>query len=262
MTTSTDDVVLFECVDDHIAVVTLNRPEKCNAVNVEVTTRLYDIVNRIEADKDLWVAVLTSSTDRVFCAGADLAAVSAGKGMEIVHPEAGFAGFVNAARKKPWIAAVAGKALGGGMEICLACDMVVCGKNALFGLPEVKRSMVAGAGGSYRLPRVIPRAIALEMLSTGEPIDAGRAFDLGLVNRVVDRGQEKDQALKLAGTICGNAPIAVRETLAIARLANERSETELQELSNNSYGILSKTKDFKEGPLAFIEKRAPRWTGE
>jgi enoyl-CoA hydratase/carnithine racemase len=262
MTTSNDDVVLFECVSDHIALVTLNRPEKYNAVNVDVTNRLFDIVNRIEADKNLWVTVLTSSTDKVFCAGADLAAVSAGKGMEIVHPEAGFAGFVNATRKKPWIAAVTGKALGGGLEICLACDMIVCGERAYFGLPEVKLSMIAGAGGAYRLPRAIPRAVAFEMLGTGDPIDADRAFHLGLVNRVVADSQVTAQALNLAKKICENAPIAVRESLAIARLANERTEKELQELSTDSYWTLCNTKDFREGPLAFMEKRTPRWTGE
>ncbi len=256
------DIVLFERKGNHIAWVTLNRPEKYNAVNGNLSSRLFEILTRIEEDKDLWVAVLTSSNDRVFCAGADLSELAAGKGQGISHPEGGFAGLVEAKRKKPWIAAVVGSALGGGCEISLACDMIVCGENSAFGLPEVKRSVVAGAGGLYRLPRAIPRAIAIEMITTGLPIDAKRAAELGLVNRVAPDAEVKDEALKLADKICKNAPLAVYESLAIARVAKDLSEAECQPLVMQAFDRLKKTKDFQEGPKAFLEKRAPQWTGE
>jgi enoyl-CoA hydratase/carnithine racemase len=262
METSKDAVVWFERIDDHIALVTMNRPEKYNAVNAEITHRMHEIVTRIEEDKTLWVAVLASSNDAVFCAGADLAVVSSGKGQELNHPVGGFAGFVDAPRKKPWIAAVDGKALGGGFEIALACDMIVCGENTVFGLPEVKRSLMAAAGGVYRLPRAVPRAVALEMIATGDPIDGKRAYELGLVNRVVGDAQAKEEALKLAARVCANAPLAVQASLSVARLAKEKTEVELKGLVMNSFGKLMQSRDFKEGPLAFMEKRLPKWSGQ
>jgi enoyl-CoA hydratase/carnithine racemase len=262
METANNDAVLFEYINDHIALVTLNRPEKYNAVNTEVTEQLFEILTKIEADKNIWVAVLASSNDRYFCVGADLAAVSAGKGLELIHPVGGFAGFVNAPRKKPWIAAVAGSALGGGFEICLACDMIVCGEKTVFALPEVKRSLIAGAGGVYRLPRALPRVVALELIATGDPIDSQRAYNLGMVNRVVADNTVRDEAIKLAGKICENAPVAVCESLSIARAVAEQPEKELQAQVMGAFGKLNKTRDFQEGPLAFMEKRAPRWSGE
>lgn len=262
MGTEEKDIVLFERIGKHIALVTLNRPEKYNAVNSMLTNRLFDILTQIEEDKDLWAAVLTSSNNKVFCAGADLAEVASGKGQGISHPEGGFAGLVEAKRKKPWIAAVVGAALGGGCEISLACDMIVCGQSSVIGLPEVKRSLIAGAGGLYRLPRVIPRAVAIEMITTGEPVDANRAAELGLVNRVAPDADVVNEALKLAEKICENAPLAVFESLAIARKAKELSEAECQPIVMQAFGRLSKTKDFQEGPKAFLEKRAPQWTGE
>src|SRR5690606_18596522 len=133
----------------------------------------------------------------------------------------GFAGFVDARRSKPCIAAVDGLALAGGLEIVLACDMVVASETARFGLPEVKRGLVALAGGLYRLPRALPRAIAFEMIVTGEPIDSATALAHGLVNRVVPAGAVREAALALARSICANAPLAVRESLLIARHAHE-----------------------------------------
>jgi enoyl-CoA hydratase/carnithine racemase len=138
--------------------------------------------------------------------------------------------------------------------------MIVCGKNAVFGLPEVKRSVIAGAGGCYRLPRAISRAVALEMIATGDPIDAARALDLGLVNRVAE--DVTKEALALADRICANAPVAVQESLVVARSAAEATEKELQALVMKGFAVISRTRDFQEGPLAFMEKREPRWTGE
>jgi enoyl-CoA hydratase/carnithine racemase len=259
---SNADVVLFERVGEHIAVATLNRPEKRNAINGAIASALHDIVQMVETDPAIRVAILASSSPKTFCAGADLREVGSAKGRGMVHPESGFAGFVLAKRKKPWIAAVGGIAVAGGSEILCACDMRVCGESAEFGLPEVKRGMVAGAGGVTRLPRQIPRAIALELIATGDRIGARRAYELGFVNRVVPDGQERAEALKLAEAIAVNAPVAVKEALALARQAYDHSDDELTALTVETMKLIMNTKDFQEGPRAFLEKRAPVWTGE
>src|SRR5689334_3049860 len=163
MTEPTDkQAVLFDVVEPHIALVTLNRPEARNAVNGAVAAGLEQAVERIEADTDLWVAILTGAGP-VFCAGADLKEVSAGNAAALATEKGGFGGFVRARRSKLWIAAAQGHALAGGLELLLSCDLAVAAEEANFGLPEVKRSLVAGAGGVFRLPRALPRAIALEL---------------------------------------------------------------------------------------------------
>jgi enoyl-CoA hydratase len=258
---SDSEVVLFERVDEHIALVTLNRPEKRHAVNGAVTRRLGAIVKETEADPTIWVVVLTSSGGPTFCAGADLAVVSAGRSAELSTPDGGFGGFVESVRHKPWIVAVRGSALGGGLEFSLACDLRVIAETTVMGLPEVKRGMIAGAGGIYRLPRQIPRAIALEMITLGDPIDAARAYALGLVNAVVPEDRVLETALNYARKICANAPIAVRESLKIARTADETPERESMAAMRRTMEFIVNTEDFKEGPRAFVEKRAPRWSG-
>jgi enoyl-CoA hydratase/carnithine racemase len=205
--------------------------------------------------------VLTANGGPTFCGGADLAEVAAGRGMELVTPDGGFAGFVLSKRQKPWIAAISGSALGGGLEISLACDLRVCADTTVFGLPEVKRGLIAGAGGIYRLPRQLPRAVALEMIAVGEPLTAARALAFGLVNAVVPAGDVLQKALDYARRICENAPLSVRESLAIARVAAERTEAELEALKDAAVARLSRTSDWLEGPRAFVEKRKPRWTG-
>ena len=254
-------VVLYERVDDHIAVVTLNRPEKRHAVNGAVARRLGAIVTETEADAAIWVVVLTSSGGPTFCAGADLSEVAAGRAAELSTPDGGFGGFVESRRDKPWIAAVRGSALGGGLEFSLACDLRVVGENTVLGLPEVRRGLIAGAGGIYRLPRQIPRAIALEMIAVGEPIDAARAYELGLVNAVVPDDQVLKSALDYARKIVANAPLSVRESLQIARAAHETPEADSIAAMKTTMGRLVQSEDFKEGPRAFVEKRAPQWTG-
>src|SRR5262249_43489861 len=184
-----------------------------------------------------------------------------GGGSALGTPQGGFAGLVNRARTKPWIAAVNGFALAGGCEIALACDLIVAIEEAAFGLPEVKRGLVAGAGGLYRLPRALPKAIALELIMTGAHFDAKRAFHYGLVNRLVPRDQLLPEALKLAAAICANAPIAVRESLSVARQAYDLDDAGLREVSGAASRRNAATEDYKEGPRAFIEKRAPRWSG-
>lgn len=255
------DVVKFERVDEHIAVVTLNRPEKRHAINGAVARRLNAIVKETEADPSIWVVVLTSSGGPTFCAGADLAEVAAGRAADLSTPDGGFGGFVESTRDKPWIVAVHGSALGGGLEFALACDLRVVGENTVLGLPEVKRGLIAGAGGIYRLPRQIPRAIALEMIMVGEPVDAARAYSLGLVNAVVPDGEVLETALGYARKIAANAPLSVRESLKIARAAHETPEAESIVAMETSLGRLLQSEDFQEGPRAFVEKRAPQWSG-
>jgi enoyl-CoA hydratase/carnithine racemase len=255
------DAVLFEVIEPHIALVTINRPEARNAVNSAVSAAMESIVERIEADPNLWAVVLTGAGPHAFCAGADLKEVSAGRSNTLAGSKNGFGGFVRAQRTKLWIAAAQGHALAGGLEILLACDMAVAAETATFGLPEVKRSLVAGAGGVFRLPRALPKAIALQMIATGEPISAATAAHHGLVNAVVPAGQVRDVALDLARRVTANAPIAVRESLAIARQAAELDEETLWTMSRAASDRMRQTEDFKEGPRAFVEKRAPRWVG-
>ena len=253
--------VLVDLLPDHIALVTLNRPAARNAVNGEVAAGLQAAIDQTEADGDVWVVILTGVGSEAFCAGADLKAVSTGRSAELRTERSGFAGFVHAARTKPWIAAVNGPALAGGCEIVLACDLVVAVPGARFGLPEVKRGLVASAGGLYRLPRALPPAIAREMILTGEPISAERAHQLGLVNQLAAADQLLAAAKALAARITVNAPVAVRASLGVTRQALDLSDAELQALSAVAQQQVMASEDFQEGPRAFIEKRAPRWTG-
>jgi enoyl-CoA hydratase/carnithine racemase len=255
------DVVLFARPSQHIAVVTLNRPAARNAVNRAVACALEAALDTIEADIDIRVAILAATGDKSFCAGADLSEVAAGRGKELATLRGGFAGFVKAQRTKPWIAAIDAPALGGGLELALACDMVVAGDAALFGLPEVKRGIFAGAGGVFRLPRAVPRAIAMEMISTGEPIDARRAYEIGLINRVVPAGQAVAAATALAQAIAANAPIAVRHSLQLARQSYDTSEAQLWPRNLDSMRQVMASDDAREGPRAFLEKRLPQWSG-
>lgn len=243
----------------HVAVVTLNRPEVHNAVNAALAQCLERAVEQIEADTDIRAAILTAAGGRSFCAGADLGEVAAGKGAFLSRPGSGFAGFVQAQRAKPWIAAVEGAALGGGTELSLACDMIVAGEEARFGLPEVRRGIFAGAGGVLRLARSVSRPIAVEMVATGAPILAVRAAEIGLVNRVVPAGQALETALVLAEQIAENAPLAVRESIRLVRLSVDGDEGRLWKENAVSRDRILASEDSREGPRAFIEKRKPVW---
>jgi enoyl-CoA hydratase/carnithine racemase len=253
--------ILFEVLEPHIALVTINRPEARNAVNGAVATGLEQAVERIENDPELWVAILTGAGPHAFCAGADLKEISAGRGFVLSTAKGGFGGFVRARRTKLWIAAAQGHALAGGLELLLSCDLSVVADTATFGLPEVKRSLLAAAGGVFRLPRALPRSIALEMIATGDPISAARAGQFGLVNAVVPAADVMPSALALARRVAVNAPIAVRESLGVARQAYDLTDTELWDVSGAASGRVWATEDFKEGPRAFVEKRRPRWVG-
>lgn len=247
-------------VRDHVALITIRRPEARNAVNGDVASGMEAAVDRLEEDDSLWVGVLAGEGS-VFCAGADLKAIASGQAGALATPKGGFAGLVQRQRTKPLIAAVDGPALAGGCEIVLSCDLVVASTAAKFGIPEVKRSLVAAAGGLFRLPRALPRTIAMELALTGDPIDAERAAHFGLVNEVVEPGRAVEAALDLAGRICANAPLAVRESRAIMVDALTAQDDELWRRSLEAMGRLAATEDFKEGPMAFIEKRPPVWQG-
>jgi enoyl-CoA hydratase/carnithine racemase len=261
MTTQTiaAEAVLYETLGEHIALVTLNRPEKRNAVNAAIAQGMDACVKRAEADPDVRVVILTSSNDQVFCAGADLAEAAAGNGKSMYTPDGGFGGFVAARRTKPWIAAAKGTVVAGGMEFCLACDMIVAAEDAKFGLPEVKRGLIAGAGGATRLAKAIPMAVALEMLATGDSISAARAYEIGLVNRVAPRDAVIEAAKTLARAIAVNAPLAVYEAVGLAKQAIDLDEAAADALTETALARLRLTEDFKEGPRAFVEKRPPVW---
>lgn len=246
---------------EHVALLTLDRPAARNAINGEMAQAIEALVDATEADRSVRVVVLASSDAAVFSAGADLKEVAAGRRASLRTERGGFAGLAYARRTKPWIAAVEGKALAGGFELVLACDFIVASTKASFGLPEVKRSLIAAAGGLHRLRRRVPYALAAEMLLTGEPIDAARAQAAGLLNALVAPGECVNAALALAGRIAANAPLAVRDSLQIVRAADDLSEPELRQLGADCLARLALTEDYQEGPRAFIEKRAPRWTG-
>ncbi|HEX4766762.1 MAG TPA: enoyl-CoA hydratase-related protein [Lichenihabitans sp.] len=253
--------VLLERPGGGVARVILNRPAVRNAVDGALANALERAVRETEADPEIRVVILTGAGSKAFCAGADLAEVARGNEAALWTRGGGFAGFVEAVRSKVWIAAVKGFALAGGLELMLACDLVVAAEDATFGLPEVKRGLVAGAGGLFRLPRALPRAVAIEMIVTGESIGAGRALALGLINRVAAAGQVDAQARDLARIIAANAPCAVRDSLRIARIAHEGSEADLSRLSGEALSRARSGEDSREGARAFLEKREPRWSG-
>lgn len=261
MTETSKPAVRIERPEPHILVVTIDRPEVHNAVNRHVALGLAEAVRVSEADENIWAVVLTGAGGRAFCAGADLRVVADGGLDELFLADGGFAGFVQAARTRTWIAAVEGFALAGGFEIALACDMIVAAEQAVFALPEVKRGLIASAGGVFRLARKIPANIANELIATGARLDCARAESLGLVNKAAPSGRVFGEALCLAREINENAPIAVRESLGIARLAADLTEKQLHVLSGQRQAVTMETRDFAEGPRAFLEKRKPQWIG-
>ncbi len=241
-----------------IALVTLNRPEARNAVSPEVSQTMAGLFDEIEADPALRAVVLTGRGE-VFCAGADLKVVAGGGANDIARGKGGFAGIVTRNFPKPLIAAVNGPALAGGFEIVLSCDLVVAAETARFGIPEVKRGLIAAAGGLIRLPKRVPLAIALEFAMTGDPIDAPRALQLGLVNRVVPADRVVDEAIALAERIGENSPIAVRASRQLVREAGEISEEAGWKRTLELMMPVFESGDAIEGATAFAEKRAPVW---
>ena len=242
------------------AVVKINRPDARNAVNGAVAQGIEEAIDKIEADDSIWVGILTGEPP-VFCAGADLKEINSGNAAALQTKRGGFGGITQRERSKPIIAAVDGPALAGGTEIVLSCDLVVASSTATFGIPEVKRSLVAAAGGLFRLPRKIPFNVAMEMALTGDPISAEAAHHHGLVNRLCEPGQALDVAVALAEQICANAPVAVRETRRIVLEATTAPDEVGWRMSIEGMAKAMGSEDFSEGLTAFIEKRPPRWKG-
>jgi enoyl-CoA hydratase len=242
----------------HIELLTINRPEARNAMNRAAAVALSDALDDCERDDDVWVVVLTGSGDKAFSAGMDLKAFATG---EFPITEKGFGGITQRDFPKPLIAAVNGSALAGGFEIMLSCDLVVAADHAKFGIPEASRGLIAGAGGLVKLPRRIPLTIAYELALTADPIDAERAFALGLVNRVVPGAELISAALEMAERIARNAPLAVRSSKSVMRQAVELSEAEAWNVNNVAFGEIGRTADAMEGAVAFAEKRSPNWQG-
>ncbi len=242
-----------------VQVITINRPEARNALNGAVAVGIRDAADELDADGDLRVGVLTGAGG-TFSAGMDLKAFL--KGETPSFPGRGLCGITQTPPRKPMIAAAEGWALAGGFELALACDLVVAGASARFGVPEVKRALVAGAGGALLLAQRIPRALALEMLLTGDPIDARRAAEIGLVNRVVDDGQALQAALELANTIAANGPLAVTATKEISNSGGDWSAAERWDRMARRMQPVFTSQDAQEGARAFAEKRAPVWKGQ
>ena len=261
------DVVLTE-QRGHTLLVTINRPKAANSINAEVHRMLGEAWESAQATDSVRAVVLTGSGDSTFCAGADLKALGT-KGPEgITPPETaqwGFAGVVKHPITKPIICAVNGNALGGGTELALAGDLVVASDAATFGLPEVRRGLIAGAGGVFRLVSAIPRAVAMELLLTGTPLSADDALRWGLINRIVPAADVVSAALELAETIAECAPLAVQASKVVARGivdGDVPAEAQGWELTDQALAQLTTSADTLEGIMAFMEKRAPVWTGK
>lgn len=251
----------------NVLVITINRPEARNAVNGAVSIGVGDALERAQNDPDVRAVVITGAGDKSFCAGADLKAISRRENLyHPDHPEWGFAGYVHHFIDKPTIAAVNGTAFGGGTELALASDLVVADERAQFGLPEVKRGLIAAAGGVFRIMDQLPRKVAMELLLTGEPITAADALGWGLINQVVAEGSEKgsalDAALALAARVTANAPLSVQASKRIAYGVDDGvivGDEPGWERTVREMRTLIRSEDAKEGPLAFAEKREPVW---
>jgi crotonobetainyl-CoA hydratase len=247
----------------NVLIITINRPEARNAVNSAVSSAVGDALEEAQHDPEIRAVVITGAGDRSFCAGADLKAVA--RRENLYHPEHGewgFAGYVHHFIDKPTIAAVNGTALGGGSELALASDLVIACESASFGLPEVKRGLIAGAGGVFRIVEQLPRKVALELVLTGEPMTASDALRWGLVNEVVPDGAVVQAALALAERITCNAPLSVQASKRVAYGVDEGiivAEEPKWERTTREFTALLKSEDAKEGPLAFAEKRPPLW---
>jgi enoyl-CoA hydratase/crotonobetainyl-CoA hydratase len=247
-------------VADFVATITLDRPEVRNAIDLPTATALERAIDDAERSDDVRVIVLAAAGP-VFSAGMDLKALTATGDRPITSRRGAF-GIAAQPPEKPTVAAVQGKALGGGLEIALTADIIVASEDAEFGLPEVKRGLLAGAGGVLRLPRRIPRNVALEMIMTGASISAQRAYDLGLVNRVVAPGEALTVAHELAQQIAVNAPLAVRTSKWIADNSVDWPAAELFDRMQPKAQVIRDSKDAAEGAQAFVEKREPVWAGE
>jgi len=245
--------------EGHLLEVEINRPQASNSLHPQANEELGEVFDAYEADDELWVAIITGAGGQAFCAGADLK--HAASGAPIYVPKSGFGGLTSRVLSKPVIAAVNGFAMGGGTEICLACDIVVADASATFALSEVRMGVIAGAGGVVRLPRQIPKKLATELILTGRKFSAEDAFRWGLVSRIVERGEAMSAARAIAAEILLASPTSVRLSIRAMRHA-ETFASEAEAIANPDHGItddLLTSEDFFEGPKAFAQKRKPSW---
>lgn len=244
----------------NVLVLTLDRPEARNAVDGEVARQMEAALDAADADDAVWVVVLTHEGP-VFSAGADLRAIGEGRGAELSTKKGGFAGVVRRERVKPLIVAADGPALAGGCEILLSADLVVGSTNVKIGVPEVKRCLVAAAGGLFRLARKIPYNVAMECVLTGDPITAEQAERFGLINVLTAPGEVLDAALALAARVSANAPVAVQQSRKVVAAYAYGPEDDAWRASRDAMSVAQATEDVQEGVRAFLEKRPPRWKG-
>ncbi len=242
----------------NVLVMTINRPEVRNALDDEVAARIAGAMDELDSDPELRVGVLTGAGG-IFSSGMDLKAF--GEGRVPVVEGRGLAGFAEAPPAKPLVAAIEGYAVAGGWEVVLACDLGVAGRDARFGLPEVKRGLIASGGGLIHLPRRIPYAPAAELALTGALIEAPRALELGLLNRVVEPGEALAAALELANEVAVNAPLATAASKKVLRFSTEEFEAGSWKRQQAVRDEISASVDAREGALAFVEKREPSWRG-
>jgi enoyl-CoA hydratase/carnithine racemase len=252
-----DESVLTERRDG-VLLITLNRPDARNAVNLALAEGLAAALDELDDSTDLGVGVLTGA-GKGFSAGMDLKAFVAGERPWV--GDRGFAGIVQRASRKPLIAAIEGFGVAGGLEVALACDLIVAARGAKLGIPEVKRSLVAAAGALRRLPQRLPYGVAMELALTGDPIDAERAYELGLVNRLAEPGGAVDAALELAAAIARNGPLALEATKATLQQQADWTEAEFWQRQAELAEPVMRSEDAREGATAFAEKREPVWQG-
>jgi enoyl-CoA hydratase len=241
-----------------VLLITINRPEVRNAVNAAVAAGVAGALDELDGDDGLSVGVL-SGAGGFFSAGMDLGAFV--RGESPWFGDRGFAGIAQRASRKPLIAAIEGFALAGGMEVALACDLIVAAKGAKMGIPEVKRSLVAAGGALLRLPRRMPYHVVMELALTGDPLPAERFHEYGLVNRLVEPGTAVDAALELAGELAKNGPLALVAAKQILQEQFDWSSAEMWEKQGAIAGPVMASEDAKEGASAFKEKREPVWKG-
>ena len=241
-----------------VLLVTINRPDQRNAVNAAVATGIAAALDELEGDAGLSLAVITGA-GKGFSAGMDLKAFVAGE--RPYAGDRGFAGIVARPADKPLIAAIEGFAVAGGLEVALACDLIVAARGARLGIPEVKRSLIAAGGALMRLPRTLPRNVAMELALTGEPIDAERGYELGLVNRLSEPGEALSAALELAEAISANGPLALAATKRVMVESGDWPDREFFERQGEIVGPVMSSEDAREGAIAFAEKRPPVWKG-
>lgn len=246
---------------DGVLIVTINRDERRNAIDPATAEEMEALLNQAEKDPEVGAILLTGAGERSFCAGEDLAALGE-NGECLTETEHGFAGITERLCSKPIVCACNGTAVAGGLEIALACDVIVAAEHCRFGLTEVKVGLLATSGGLIRLPKLIPAKIAAEMCLTGKLIDAQRAYEVGLVNHVVPADQVLDKALELAKLMAANAPISLRLTKQLMHMAPHMSEEDgMRVCRYMAWKYVEGTEDAVEGPKAFLEKRKPQWKG-